>query len=537
MMSKLICSSVILLWLAGSASCATLYVDGAVSSSGDGTSWGTALKTIQEGIDSASAGDTVVVARGNYHQNIAFKGKNIVLTSEDPGSPFVVDGTRIIASQPGSVVTFLGTENVTCALIGFTITNGDEEYGGGIFGGGVADHTQARIRNNVITGNSAGLSGGGIAFCDGLIQNNTITGNSAGVDGGGLYDCGGTIEYNTITENDAGGRGGGISICHGTIRRNTVRGNLACRGGGLHGCLGSIQFNTISHNQAASSPGETWGGGLYDCNGTVSYNRIQQNSAATYGGGMYGCDGPIRNNLILGNRAISGGGIDLCGGTVENNTIVGNTAMMDGGGGGLTWRTGSVRNCIIWGNTGPLGDPDDVDGSNNVTFSCFGEFSLAEGNINQNPWFVDPDGPDNDPETYDDNNYRLLSFLGIVSPCIDSGKNEDWMWEAFDLDGDFRVFQGSSSLTVDMGAYEHGSPRFEIVKIEKPPFSRVQCKLTWNTRPGDTCVVWSRPRFPTGRMIIPWTEEATVVSEGETTSWTDAVMSPQKKFYRVELRR
>ena len=46
----------------------TIYVDKSVASSGDGTSWATAFKTIQEGCDAASSSevDTVLVAPGEY---------------------------------------------------------------------------------------------------------------------------------------------------------------------------------------------------------------------------------------------------------------------------------------------------------------------------------------------------------------------------------------------------------------------------------------------------------------------------------------
>ena len=127
-LSTVICVSV-------SASAATLYVDGSVSSSGDGTSWETALKTIQEGIGKALDGDTVTVAEGVYVENIQFKGKNIVLTSTDPLDPSVVASTIIDGNKLGSVVTFSGTETEACVLSGFTVRNGKSNEGGGISGG------------------------------------------------------------------------------------------------------------------------------------------------------------------------------------------------------------------------------------------------------------------------------------------------------------------------------------------------------------------------------------------------------------------
>jgi len=61
------------------ASGETRYVDGSVSESGDGTSWETAFKTIQEGVDAASDADSVIVADGEYsgegNADIDFKAK------------------------------------------------------------------------------------------------------------------------------------------------------------------------------------------------------------------------------------------------------------------------------------------------------------------------------------------------------------------------------------------------------------------------------------------------------------------------------
>ena len=44
----------------------TNYVDASVGSSGAGTSWLLAFKTIQEGVDNVTDGDTVLVTNGTY---------------------------------------------------------------------------------------------------------------------------------------------------------------------------------------------------------------------------------------------------------------------------------------------------------------------------------------------------------------------------------------------------------------------------------------------------------------------------------------
>jgi len=359
--------------------------------------------TIQDAIDFAIYGDEIVVYIGTFYENINFGGKNIILRSTDPTNTTAVAGTIINGNQAGSVVTFSGDEPPSCTLAGFTITNGNGSdsavegartegpYGGGIFGNG----TLAKIQNNVITANSA-KSGAGLAGCHGAIQNNTISSNSAaGAYGGycgGLYLCHGTIQNNIIADNSATASGGGLGDCDGTIQSNTINNNSSDAGGGLIGCDGTIQNNIISGN---SSSGH--GGGLYQCHGTIQSNLICGNSAQGWGGGLYYSYGAtIQNNTIYGNSADYGGGLSRC-----------------------QYSGSTIRNCIVWGNTARSAGAQ-VYKSSEITYCCIeGWTQDANGNIGDDPLFVNSDNDD----------YHLRAN----SPCIDAG-----------LDG------------VDMGAYPDG---------------------------------------------------------------------------------
>ncbi len=456
------------------------YVDNSAATSGDGKSWATAFKRIQEGVEAARDGHTVTVAQGDYHEDVYFMGKNITLTSTDSLDPLVVNNTRIVGDQIGPVVNFSGTEDPTCVLSGFTITNGKMDRGGGIAGG----YTQAKIENNVITANLADY-GGGLAYCGGTIRNNVITRNTAAYLGGGLYACHGTIQNNQITENTADVNGGGLGLCHGIIQDSIISGNSANLAGGLMYCDGTIERNLISGND---------------------------------GGGLHNCSGRIRNNKIIGNSSWLAGGFALCDAEIINNTIVRNRGYEAGA---FHTCNATIRNCILWDN----GTPQFED-STAPTYSCIEDWSGGgDGNINADPRFLDPSGPDDDLDTYEDNDYRLSP----ASPCIDVGLNEDWMWSGVDMSGNPRIFHGDQSQTVDMGAYEYRSWPFRIVGFAKKPGS--QLEVTWNSRPGDTYTVISC--FNLG--AEQWIEEDTVQSAGDQTNWIDSSTGSAVKFYRIRV--
>jgi len=298
--------------------------------------------SIQQAINAAAWGDTIKVSSGTYNENVRLLGKNLTLTSADPGNPEIVANTIINGNGIGPVVTFAGTENEDCKLNGFTITGGyapKPAHGGGIQGNG----TRAGINDCVITGNSSYRRGGGLFDFDGPITSCTITQNSvsspASTEGGGLHSCDGpitdcTISYNTSGSPTRSGFAGGLYNCDGPITGCTIIGNSAGgTGGGLQGCDGLIINSNIVGNTAWSDRFKSSGGGFYDCDGSITNCSVLANIAWESGGGFFGCSGHISHCLIYSNEAQlwDGGGLGHCE-SVSNCTITDNSAGNHGGG-------------------------------------------------------------------------------------------------------------------------------------------------------------------------------------------------------------
>ena len=206
----------------GDACTAIWYVDAGIGASGDGISWATAKKTIQEAIDAAGAGDEVFVASGTYYENIDFKGKEITVKSQGGAVATIID-----ANSSGSVVTFKTNETVKSILDGFTIRGGTGSTGGipPRTGGGIKIQQGSPtiknciIRDNVVAPISFGAYGGGI-FVMGmtsapiiqncLIFNNSCTGSGYG--GGVCIGVPGTQIINCTIYNNSAAHGGGINF-------------------------------------------------------------------------------------------------------------------------------------------------------------------------------------------------------------------------------------------------------------------------------------------------------------------------------------
>ena len=219
----------------------TIYVD---DDADPGWYDATHVKTIQEGIDNASSGDTVFVYNGTYYENVVVN-KTVDLIGEDR------DSTIIDSGGGGYGIRI----EVDCMITNFTITNSTAN---GIWGTGNSTIHMCTISEN---------DGGGIIwwYSSPKITNNIIREN--GAEGIGFYSykhgkqCYTPfIVGNAISGNNGNGIMVGWTTYHPTIRGNTIANNT---GTGIHiaGAVNcSIYHNNIVNNtqQAYDNGNNTW---------------------------------------------------------------------------------------------------------------------------------------------------------------------------------------------------------------------------------------------------------------------------------------
>ena len=148
----------------------------------------TEVITIQDAIDIAQPGDTVLVEPGVYTERINFLGKEILVGSLHlmTGLNNYIIQTVLDGENQGTVVTFNSGEGNGSQLQGLTIRNGSANNGGGVYCSGASP----TLANLVITQNTATSRGGGM-ICyynsEPRMRNVTITANTAGQSGGALF--------------------------------------------------------------------------------------------------------------------------------------------------------------------------------------------------------------------------------------------------------------------------------------------------------------------------------------------------------------
>ncbi len=363
---------------------ATVYVDSGSSTNGPGTGWANAFHVIQDAVDAAVPGDTVLVTNGVYdtgglvrhgqgYTNRVVIEKGVTVSSVNGSDSTLIVGASDNGTNGPAAVRCVWISDGT--LAGFTITNGHTQVTGerGAYqcGGGVLLSAGGTVSNCVIRGCSASATGGGVDF-----------------------------QY-----------GGVVVAC--VIEGNTASPSLNYGGGGVHLHDGALLDRCIVRDNSAPGSGAD-GGGLYFWSGGHARNCLVEGNTANNGGGGVYVRSTAPNALL------------------ENCTI---TANIGQAGGGMYLRGGTNRNCIIWGNTTTGGARSNWSvGSGNPGFEycCLAPTNGldsygAVGCIDDNPRF------------------RYDFSLQDGSPCRDAG-SDGLVTGRFDLRGSARIMGPSVDI-------------------------------------------------------------------------------------------
>jgi hypothetical protein len=260
------------------------------------TNWFTAAANIQDAVDAAYPGNTVLVSNGLYQTggrvvDPQFGALTNRVAVTKPVMLQSVNGPAVTAIQGSGQ---LGSTAVRCVylasgavLSGFTLTNGGtgnsldpvrNRSGGGVW----CEATDAIVTNCLLISNTASAYGGG-SF-SGTLKNCTLSGNWAAQFGGGACS---NLLSNCLLSGNSASQGGGARSC--TANSCRFVGNSASLGAGC--AFGAIYNCVIISNTASVSGGGSYASGLTNC--TVAGN------SAVQGGGIY--TGTLRNSIIYYN--------------------------------------------------------------------------------------------------------------------------------------------------------------------------------------------------------------------------------------------
>ena len=185
------------------------------------------------------------------------------------GSTTTANKFRLFTLNTASAVT----------IAGVTLSGGDlatTSAAGGAISATVGELT---VKNAVISGNNAGLEGGGIVTSGNItVTNSTLSGNTAGTSGGGgIFTSGAiTVMNSTFDGNTAAGGSGGGFYASGpvTVTNSTFGGNSSGTGGGGFGGGSTVTVagSTFANNTANTSGSGGGGGGIAALGATTVTN-------------------------------------------------------------------------------------------------------------------------------------------------------------------------------------------------------------------------------------------------------------------------
>jgi len=316
-----------------------------------------------------NGGGTITFAESTNGTAIKLQGNlpKVTLTSSvtitgNGASKTIIDGDY------ESAFYFDGSSPVTVTVTGLTIKDAEDADGAAIQ---TENDAAIVVTNSIFEGNNASGGNGGAIDASGnvTVSGSTFTSNTAtgddpeGGEGGAIRTSAGNVYItgSTFTSNTAGHEGGAIRTSGGnvTVTESTLTTNTADDDGGAIRASGgdvTVTGSTFSGNTATNGNGgaiRTSGGTV-----TVTESTLTTNAAGGDGGAIWDFIGMVSatNSTFTGNSATNGGAImvdEFVGNAYLNFvTMSGNTTSGDSSGAVDSFGVATVKNSIVWDNTG-----------------------------------------------------------------------------------------------------------------------------------------------------------------------------------------
>lgn len=529
--------------LAQALSADRIYVDAGATAGGDGASWATAYKYLQDALDQtvAGRGDEVWIAAGTYYPddgaNVSEGDRLASFTLKDgvelyggfAGSEtnrFDRDWGENIAMLSGKIFTekiywsmhvCTVAQDAVVELNGLTVSGGnangegEEARAGGVYsqsnfeitadncifrdnsassGGGVTHGGDWTVSNCQFLDNSAS-SGGVTSVGNWTVSNSRFSGNEALIDGGVSWRGSWVISDSIFSQNSAG-RNGGVSSGYST---------------GMWTVFNCIFFENSARDGGVAEWGE-W---------TVINSIFSGNSVERDGGVAWRSQWLVANSSFSGNTANGGGAVGDGGSWTTLNNIY-DATNIDGAG-------QIFASMVRFQNTTDTAPTPSSPRARNIIegglavigMSDTGVLDLGTGqSIDADPIFVntsDPDGSDNEWGTADDG-LRLQA----TSPAINQGNSEFLPLDAQDLDNDGFVDEQTpvdlagylriQDDKLDLGAYEFGDSTAQLYTLALQSGEGGTTNPSDNQNYDSNAIVSVTASPSPGYLFVQWTGDA-----------------------------